>query len=140
MKKIALNIVALMFLFAGTVYAQDYVVIVNSSNSETSISKSDLSKIFSKRMSSFSNGVDAKPVDQTTDSSVRASFSDDVLNRSVSAMKNFWSQQLFSGAGVPPEELASDAAVVSYVASNPGGIGYVSAGADVSSVKVLSVE
>ena len=140
MKKITIQLITLMFLLVGTATAQDYVIIVHSSNTESSITSSDLSKIFLKKQSNFKNGTKAVPVDQTNESAVRESFSKEVMNRSISAMKNYWSQQLFSGSAIPPDELANDAAVISFVASNPGAIGYVSASADVSGVKVLSVE
>jgi hypothetical protein len=39
-----------------------------------------------------------------------------------------------------PKVLATDADMVAYVAKNKGAIGYVSAGADTGSVKVLEVK
>jgi ABC-type phosphate transport system substrate-binding protein len=141
MKNTVLLIPALFVLFvASSTQAQDYVIIVNEANPVESIAKSDLSKLFLKKVSKFDNGTKAVPVDQISDSSVREQFSSDVLSKTVSATKSYWSQQLFSGAGVPPEEKSSDAGVISFVKSNPGAIGYISAAADLAGVKVVSIQ
>ena len=131
----------ILFLSTSFLKAQNEVkIIVNSSNSITSISKAELSNIFLKKISKFKNGVAAIPVDQAPDSPVRKSFSSNYLKKSVSAVKNYWHQQLFSGSNVPPEEKKSDAEVVSFVKDNPGAIAYVSSKATLAGVKTISVQ
>ncbi len=139
MKNIALLLICISFSFFS-LKAQSLKIIVNSSNSITSISKSTLSNIFLKKVSKFDNGITAKPVDQSADAAVRATFSNDYLGKNVAAVKNYWNQQLFSGAGVPPEEKTSDAEITSFVKSNPGAIGYVTSDANVEGVKVISIQ
>lgn len=142
MKKLVLLLFSIVCIHVSTVNAQDYVVIVNANNPATSISKSELSKIFLKKASKFSNGTSAVPVD-LSDGAARESFSNEVLSRSVSAIKNYWSQQLFSGASIPPEEKNTDSEIVSFVSAESGGIGYVSADHDLSGasgVKVITVD
>jgi ABC-type phosphate transport system substrate-binding protein len=80
------------------------------------------------------------PVDQSASSPTRITFTKAYLGKSISSVKNYWNQQLFSGADVPPLEKASDAEVIDFVKSTPGGIGYVSTAADISGVKEISVE
>jgi len=46
---------------------------------------------------------------------------------------------IFSGKGIPPPEKPYDADVVAFVRETPGAVGYVSSGADTSSVKVVAV-
>jgi hypothetical protein len=58
----------------------------------------------------------------------------------VAAVKAYWQQRIFSGRGVPPPALDSDQAVLEYVASHPGAVGYVSGAAAVGSTKVMSVK
>ena len=139
MKNTALLFICLIFS-ALTLQAQNVKIIVNTSNSVTTISKATLSNIFMKKVSKFDNGVVAKPVDQAPEASARVSFTTDVLGKTVAAVKNYWNQQLFSGAGVPPEEKSSDEEIVNYVKANPGAIGYVSSGADINGVKVIQVQ
>ena len=49
------------------------------------------------------------------------------LGRSVSAVRAYWQQQIFSGRNVPPVERPSDAEVLTFVKEHPNAIGYVSA-------------
>ena len=60
-------------------------------------------------------------------------------SRSVSAIKSYWQQMVFSGRGVPPPELDSDGEVVKFVLKNRGAIGYVSGGANVAGAKIVFV-
>ena len=109
--------------------AQAYRVIINAENSTASLTKDQLQRVYLKKMTTWSSGAPIVPVDQSARAAVRAEFSQAVLGRDVSAMKNHWQQSLFAGRGAPPVEHASDAQVAAFVAANPNAIGYVSAGA-----------
>jgi hypothetical protein len=104
------------------------------------VARGFLADAFLKNVTRWANGDPVRPVDQRYDAAVRKAFSESVLKRSVAAVKNYWQQRIFSGRAVPPPALDSDAAVVEYVASHPGGVGYVSAAAPVGRLKVLVVE
>lgn len=120
--------------------AQQYRVIVNAANPTSSLSKDDLARVYLKKMSSWKHGQSVTVVDLGPKSPVRADFSLSVLGRDVPTMKNYWQQSLFSGRGVPPIEQPSDEQVLSFVASNQGAIGYVSANAQLpSGVKVVEI-
>lgn len=105
--------------------AQGYVVIVNQAVPATSVAPSALGRIFEKRTISWSNGLAAEPVDLASNSPLRARFTRDVLDKSVAQAQAFWQAQVFSGHGVPPVELPTDAAVVQYVETHAGAVGYV---------------
>jgi ABC-type phosphate transport system substrate-binding protein len=119
--------------------AASFRVVVNESNPVTTISADDLSALFLKRRTSWPGGVRAQPVDQPARAAVRESFSTVALDRPVRAMVAYWQQQIFSGRGVPPLELATETAVVEYVRANAGAVGYVSAGADIRGLKAVEV-
>ena len=70
-----------------------------------------------------------EPVDLAEASGIRKAFSSEVVGKDVATVRSYWQQQLFTGRGVPPVVKASDAEVLAFVASRPGAIGYVSAGA-----------
>lgn len=115
-----------------------YKVIVNTQNKVTSLSKAQVSDLLLKKKSQFpSSDLAAKPIDLDGASPVREAFSKDVHGRSVSNIKNFWQRQIFSGKDLPPPEAKDDAEVLRWVRDNPGGIGYVSASASETGVKVL---
>jgi hypothetical protein len=81
-----------------------------------------------------------RPVDLDERAPIRRRFSDQILNRSVPAVKSYWQQLIFSGRGVSPPELDGDAAIIEYVARNPEAVGYVGSGASVAGVKVVQVD
>jgi ABC-type phosphate transport system substrate-binding protein len=114
-------------------------VITHPNNPFGSVSREFVADAFLKKASRWQDGEAIQPVDLRADAPVRRSFSDSVLKRSVSAVKIYWQQRIFSGRGVPPPELDSDQAVIAYVASRRGGIGYVSEGAKLESVKVCNL-
>jgi len=116
-----------------------YKLIVHPSNGVGSMTAERASALFLKKVGKWDNGRTVLPVDLLPGSAVREEFSRAVHGKSVSAVKSFWQQQIFSGRDVPPPEKSSDREVLAYVEANPGGIGYVSAGASVNGVKVIQI-
>lgn len=114
-------------------------VVAHAKNPAGSVPRDFLSDAFLKKTSRWPDGEALQPVDQRGDAALRRAFSAEVLKRSVSAVKMYWQQRIFSGRGVPPPELDGDAAVISYVAGHRGAVGYVSEGAKLDQVKVLSI-
>lgn len=114
-------------------------VIVHPHNPTTTLERKNVADVFLKKITRWPDGAPIRPVDLHPDSPVRRRFSDDVLNRSVAAVKSYWQQMVFSGRQVPPPELESEEQVVRYVLKNPGAIGYVSTGANIEAAKPLSL-
>jgi hypothetical protein len=115
----------------------DFRVVVHPTNPESFASRQVVSDVFLKKVSRWPNGEQIRPVDLTLGSPVRETFSQSVLRRSAAAVRSYWQQRIFTGRGVPPPEVSSDADVLRYVREHAGGIGYVSAAADSTTVKVL---
>ena len=115
-------------------------VIAHPSVRPSSLSRAQLSAIFMRRTRSWRDGAEVRPVEPPARSRVREQFSRAVHGKSVAYVTRYWHRVIFAGRGVPPEELSSDAAIVEYVKSNRGAIGYIDGalvpGAD---VKVLTV-
>jgi ABC-type phosphate transport system substrate-binding protein len=126
---------------SGVVSGQEsgYKVIGHPSTTPDSVSKRDLTKVFLKIRTKWQNGQAAEPVDMKRSSAVRARFSEGVLAKSIAQVESHWQAQVFTGNGTPPKVLESDAAVLEFVRSKPGAVGYVSAGATTDGVKVLRV-
>lgn len=132
----------LLLTIAGPSHAQDgggYKVIVNSSNPVTSLRAAYLSDLFMGKIGRWDHGDDVAAVDRSARASLRARFSRSVHHKSVAAVKSHWQQMIFSGRGVPPLELRSDAEVVAFVQRDPGAIGYVSTSASLNEVKVVEI-
>jgi ABC-type phosphate transport system substrate-binding protein len=114
-------------------------VIAHPDVPRSSVSREFLANAFLKNITRWPNDQAIRPVDLKLDAPTRKGFSEAVLRRSVAAMKAYWQQRIFSGRGVPPPALESDQAVVDYVTSHPGAVGYISAAAAPGSAKVITV-
>jgi ABC-type phosphate transport system substrate-binding protein len=116
-----------------------FQVIVNPANPVTSVERRFLLDAFLKKVTRWPHDELIRPADLDAGSAVRRRFSDQVLRRSVTAVKSYWQQLVFSGRDVPPPELDSDWQMVRYVLKYPGAIGYVGPGANLDGVKILTV-
>lgn len=117
-----------------------YVVIVNVKNPVSRLGNSEIQRIYLGRLQAWEmNGVmqPVAPVDQKSDSPVRAIFSQRVLRKSVGETASYWRQELYAGRNVPPPE-QSEAEALATVRSVIGAIAYVSANADLTGVKVVN--
>src|SRR5690606_16914225 len=119
---------------------QRFVVIVHPSHDETEVSRKRIADAFLRKTGYWGDRQAIRPVDLEPGSAVRHAFTQKILSRSVSAVKSYWQQRIFSGQELPPPELETDDDVVEYVQRNPGAIGYVSARTPLKGVKVLVVE
>ena len=130
----------LLVLCAGFVPAHAALaIIVHPGNNLSGISADEAADIYLAKAGVFANGKRAIPVDQAATSPARKKFYTAVIKKDDSTLKVYWSKLLFTGKANPPRELADDAAVKSWVASNPDAIGYVDGKFVDSSVKVLLI-
>jgi len=114
-------------------------VIVNSKNTLPSVERTFLQDAFLKKGTRWPNDTVIRPVDQIPSSSVRSKFSNDVVGRSVAAVKAYWQQRIFAGRDVPPIEVENDARVVEYVRRYEGAVGYVSGTASFDGTREIAV-
>src|SRR5438552_2231277 len=85
-----------------------YRIVVNARNTTASVDREFVENAFLKKTTTWSGGEAVRPVDLAPGSQVRSRFSEEILERSVAAVKSYWQQMIFSGRGVPPPELDSD--------------------------------
>lgn len=117
-----------------------FKIVVNADNPSDTMSAEELSRVFLKKVKTWSNGEPMDPIDLESKSEVRKSFSKEIHGRSISAVKSYWQKMIFSGRAVPPAEKATDEQVLAYVSTTTWAIGYVSASAQLGDgVKVLQV-
>lgn len=133
------GIFLLSILATTAVEAAEYQVVTHPSLGVDTISKRDLTRIFFKQRTRWSDGTNAKPIDQSMKNDVRALFSEGVLGRSLYEVESYWNAQVFSGKATPPRTAKSDAQVLDFVSSTPGAVGYVTVDANTSGVQVLTV-
>ncbi len=120
--------------------AAPFFIVVNAKNPLTGVPRAFLVDAFLKKIAEWPDGARIRPVDQHAGAPVRQSFSSSVLNRTVTAVRRYWQQRIFSGRDLPPPELASDEAVLRFVAGHTGSVGYVSTNAKFDGTKLIGVK
>ncbi len=131
-----LKFVAIPLVLSSAVATAEVAVVVHPSNA-ASLDQAEISRLFTGRGTTFSNGSKATPLNLAESAAARAEFDSKVLGKSSSQMKAYWSKLVFTGKGTPPKELASDADVKAAVAADASAIGYIDAASVDASVKVI---
>jgi hypothetical protein len=73
----------------------------------------------------WKDGHRIQPVNLPAGHALRRAFSQCVLGQMPDAMEDYWRQMYFQGV-LPPRVLESELAVSLFVATTPGGVGYIS--------------
>lgn len=123
-RTLGLVLVLLALAPLSLAHAAGLVVIVHPEFPVQDITISELSKLFLGRVSRLA-GVPVNPVNKESGSGERNLFDMKVHRMDESAMKDYWLAARIKGEGNPPRALQSDAAIMRYVTSVPGAIGYV---------------
>jgi ABC-type phosphate transport system substrate-binding protein len=122
-----LGAVALLWTRASQAGPTDLLVIVNSHNSVTRLSASELRPIFQTSKRKWDNGALVEPVNLPEKSPQRQLFDKAVLGFDPDTALRYWIDRKVRGEARPPKKLTSAAAVLAHVAGTPGGIGYIPA-------------
>ena len=81
-------------------------------------------RLFLLRDRFWPSGEAAHPVNLPASSELRERFTRDVFGQSVKDQAAYWNERYFHGTR-PPPTVASEAAVLLFVARTPGAVGYV---------------
>jgi ABC-type phosphate transport system substrate-binding protein len=100
------------------------VVIAARDTPAHALGRADVAAIFLRQQVLWGNGVRVQPVNLPPAHPLRRAFSDEVLGRTAQELESYWREMYFHGA-LPPHVLASEEAVLLFVQSTPGAIGYV---------------
>ncbi len=101
-------------------------VIVGRNASPTgAISQTLVLGIFARKRQLWNDRSTIAPVNLPVSHPLRRNFSLWVFKKTPEQMQDYWNEQYFHGV-LPPPVLASEEAVMRFVASTPGAIGYVS--------------
>jgi len=135
---------SLLFLvaFAATVLgtkAQDIVLIVNPGVTETSVSGDDVKNILLGNKARWESAGNIKVV-ILTEGAVHEKAIQEFTQRTTDQFDKFWKKQVFTGKGIMPAQVKTEAEVVEYVSKNTGAFGYVAKESATDKVKVLSIK
>jgi len=119
--------------------AAGFVVIVNKANPVKTMTVVELRRIFMKQTRMWPHADSIVPVDWDATSPHREAFSRQVLARSVREMGDYWVQQSVTQGLAPPSTQRSARALLRFIASVSGAIGYVPPGDVDDTVSVVRV-
>jgi ABC-type phosphate transport system substrate-binding protein len=103
-----------------------FAVITAPGVTEHHLTRETISLIFKRKQKYWENGTRIQPVNLATSNPLRRAFSQNILGHPPEALEDYWREMYFHGV-LPPYVLASEEAVILFVNSTPGAIGYVSA-------------
>lgn len=109
----------------ATVAHADLYVVVNASNPVREMSHDQVQDLFMGRARSFPGGGTVLPLDQARNGPTRAVFYRLLTGMDMAQVNAHWARLMFSGQGLPPLPLPTEAAVVDVVRHNPAAIGYL---------------
>ena len=130
--------IAGILLASSVAQAQEIMIVVNRGLSVSQISPAQLRDIFIGASTRFADGTRAVPV-LLKGGPVHEVFLSRIVGDNPDEFRVRWRRAVFTGQGSMPREFPSEAALLEYVASTPGAIGYASRVPDPDAVKVLAV-
>ena len=136
------RLLTLLFVALATIVSipaqAQVVVIANLGVKSADVQAADLRDVFLGASSTLRDGSHVTPVLLKT-GQVSDGFLTLYVGKSDAAFRASWRSLLFSGQGVMPRTLDSEAAVVDFVAHTPGAIGYINRTTPHEGVKTLIV-
>lgn len=114
----------LLLCSLSTVRADDIVIITRHDTVINELNLKRLEHIFLKKNQFDDAGHRWIPLNLPSQHSVRLAFSQGLFKKRPEAMEAYWNIQYFQGIN-PPHVLASEEAMLRFIASTTGAIGYV---------------
>lgn len=116
-------IATVLCAMAAQAHAAGGVVVIGNANL-AGLDASTLEKVYTGKVIEV-GGVSVTAVNANSGSAVRTRFLKAYLNQDDDKYTAYWVVRRYIGKGVSPRELPSSAAIISFVRSTPGAIGYV---------------
>lgn len=113
-------------LAAAAAHGEEVVVIVNKDNPHA-IDRAYVGRIYTGALRGWPDGTPVQAFDQAEDSEPRQVFNATVLGKSAATLRAIWSQNIFTGKGLPPRVATPDTEMKRAVAANRNAIGYIRA-------------
>jgi ABC-type phosphate transport system substrate-binding protein len=139
MKKILFVFCMILGSLALAAKAEAQIIVIANSNVKVSeVSKSDLADVFTGASVSL-KGSRVTPV-LMMECVHHELFLRAYISKSDGPFRSGWKSLVFAGQATMPKSLPNDAAVVEFVKSNQGAIGYIDNGTPHDGVNVIAVK
>ena len=132
--RILLLILGILWTSPGQ--AGGLLVIASAQVPDDTISVKQLADIYMLKKTFWTDKTQVVPVNREALNTEREKFSEAVFNLSPQELAEHWNRLRFQGK-LPPLVQTSDEAVLGFVRSVPGAIGYINASQNPTGVKVL---
>ena len=123
---------------AGSPAPPTIAVIVSPANAQLRLDLPDIALVYQRKRQYWPDGTRVQPVNLAADQPLRQAFSRAVFGADPAALDSYWNELYFRGVR-PPYVVASNEAVLRFVAQTPGAIGYVDACLTSSAVAVIGL-
>jgi len=133
-----MRILLLIFgvLWTSLGQAGGLLVIASTQVPDTTISVKQIADIYLMKKTLWADKTEVVPVNREASSVEREKFSAAIFNHSPQELAEYWNRLHFQGKP-PPLVQTSDQAVLSFVRTVPGAIGYINANQAPTDVKIL---
>lgn len=111
-------------------------IIVHPARAEQ-LTETQTRAIYLKQRLFWDDGEPIIAINREAGSDVRELFSEIVFGQNSRRLAGYWNQRYFEDGEFPPATLASEEAVIRFVAGNRNALGYVTGGAVDDSVRVI---
>ena len=115
------------------------VKVITHPSRASKLTDSEVRAIYLKQKRFWSDGQPIIPINRDAGSTARELFSEAIFGRESARLAPYWNQRYFEAGEFPPATLASEEAVIRFVAGNENAIGYVTGEGVGDSVAVILV-
>ncbi len=122
--------------FAVHAHGQDAALIAHPSVGDATVSAEDVKGILLGTKTKWDGGGVIKLV-VLSEGAVHDKVIKDYTQRTSDQFDKYWKKQVFTGKGIMPQVVKTDAEVLDYVAKTPGAFGYVAKENATAAVKLL---
>lgn len=131
-------VISALLVLASTAWAaQPQIAIITALDGpQLTLDQNTVRNVYLKKIFVDGKGQRLTPVNLPSRAPMRVAFSHALLHMDDTQLQDYWDQQYFQGVS-PPYVLGSADAVLRFVATTPGAIGYVEACQADASVRVV---
>jgi ABC-type phosphate transport system substrate-binding protein len=123
MKRLFVSTVVFMF-FLNAAFAE-ILIIANKDVSETSLSPQEIREIFLGKRVLWSDNSRIRFA-ASGDPKIHELFLEQYIRLSQADWKTYWKRMVFTGRGLPPQMIPTEAEIIEFVSKTKGSVGYVS--------------
>ncbi len=124
MKRIIVGVLVMTAMFSSIAFAE-VLIIANKEVPESSLSPQEIQEIFLGKRVQWSDNSKIRFV-TVGNAEVHSMFLKEYMKLSDADWKMYWKRMVFTGRGMPPETIATEAEMISFVSKTKGAVGYVS--------------